>query len=235
MVKKKAKKVEEKQETVSSKSKMKVNYWMVATAVLALLLLINGLVAMTSGISAKEAEKEMIDSMKAMYGIDIHIEEISKKGEVYEGTFIFDGESHKIHITRDGKYTGMFVEVEELKTLMTGQAVASTTQTQQPQSQYSEAELVELNAFNDCLGENGLKIYGASWCGICAQLSQLMGGYDVMEEVYVECTEQENVALCSEKVDRGYPTIRLNGELYQGARTLEAFSQATGCPVPNLS
>lgn len=96
----------------------------------------------------------------------------------------------------------------------------------------SVAETTDLKGFNKCLADNGMVIYGASWCGHCKQVSSLLGGHEIMGSLYVECTQ--NQELCSQENIRAYPTIRFNGVDYRGARTLEAFGQTAGCNVPVL-
>ena len=88
----------------------------------------------------------------------------------------------------------------------------------------------DMKAFNDCLAEQGMKIYGADWCPHCKTVVATLGGYDAVSSVYVECTEQQ--ARCqSEMVGTGVPEIQFNGNVYRGARTIEAFSDLTGCAL----
>ena len=89
---------------------------------------------------------------------------------------------------------------------------------------------LSLKEFNDCLADNGMIIYGANWCGICISLIQTLGGYDKVENVYIECTE--NQQLCQSEGITGYPTIKINDEPYRGQRSLQSFSEATGCQLP---
>jgi len=86
--------------------------------------------------------------------------------------------------------------------------------------------------FNECLAENGVVIYGTHWCPACNQLVEMLGGHDAVNSVYVECTEEQQ--RCAEEAQTGYvPEIQIDGELYENIRTLEGFSEATGCPLPN--
>lgn len=92
-------------------------------------------------------------------------------------------------------------------------------------------DINNLKEFNDCLAENGIVIYGSVTCFGCRSLVENLGGHDAVASVYVECTEQRNI--CNENKQTGYvPEIHFNGQLYQGQRTLEGFSQITGCSVP---
>lgn len=86
--------------------------------------------------------------------------------------------------------------------------------------------------FNQCLADNGVVIYGSVWCSACKNLVSTLGGYDAVEPVYVECTQEEQ--RCQNEAKSGYvPEIQINGEQYEGSRTLESFSEITGCQLPN--
>jgi len=90
-----------------------------------------------------------------------------------------------------------------------------------------------MKEFNECLSENGMAIYGMEWCPACGQLVETLGGYESAEPVYVECTEPENQQKCQNEMQgTAVPEIQLNGEMYQGERSLEGFSEATGCELP---
>ena len=89
-----------------------------------------------------------------------------------------------------------------------------------------------MKEFNQCLADNGVVIYGSQWCSACKNLVSLLGGYDAVEPVYVECTKEQQ--RCQNEAKSGYvPEIHINGELYKGSRTLDAFSEITGCQLPN--
>jgi glutaredoxin len=99
------------------------------------------------------------------------------------------------------------------------------------ESEIVNEEASSMQEFNACLAENGLIIYGASWCPHCTTVVNTLGGYDVVGDVYVECTE--NQQRCSEEMfGGGVPELQFNGEVYRGARTLDAFSELTGCGLP---
>jgi hypothetical protein len=110
--------------------------------------------------------------------------------------------------------------------------------TEQPVEQveakeWTEEQKAEIISFNDCLAEKGIKIYGANWCGYTKALVENLGGFELVNSVYVECTEDEE--LCAEKNIAGYPTILLDGEKISPARNFEGLSEATGCIVPSIS
>ena len=90
-----------------------------------------------------------------------------------------------------------------------------------------------LAEFNECLSNNGMIIYGSEWCPACSQLVETLGGKEAAKPVYVECSEPENEQKCEEeKLGTAVPEVQLNEEKYEGQRSLEGFSEATGCPLP---
>ncbi len=89
-----------------------------------------------------------------------------------------------------------------------------------------------MKKFNECLAEEGMVIYGSAFCPACTSLVETLGGHEAARPVYVECTEEEQ--RCAEESKTSYvPEVQIDGELYEGPRTLEDFSRETGCPLPN--
>jgi|Deesub1362B_J571_1020462.scaffolds.fasta_scaffold08096_5 glutaredoxin len=107
------------------------------------------------------------------------------------------------------------------------QELPEATATPSQQSQYSTEELQQ---FIDCLDRAETVIYGAKWCGYCKKLVSMLGGYDIVAPIYIECPENEEI--CDKEGVTAYPTIKINGTKYTGARTFEGLAEATGCPVP---
>lgn len=102
----------------------------------------------------------------------------------------------------------------------------------QTNAEDSIKENSNLKQFNDCLAKQGVVIYGMKSCPHCRSLVELLGGYNSVENLYVDCT-LERQKCASEMQGMGVPEIQINKQMYQGQRTLEAFSQRTGCPLPN--
>lgn len=129
------------------------------------------------------------------------------------------------YVTKDGKL--LFAEGIDLEETPTVQE----TEDESPQpSTEGSISSEELTKFLDCLEKADFVIYGANWCGWTEKLVEMLGGFDMVKPIYVECTEEEE--LCEEKGIRGYPTIFIEGEEYQGARTFEGFTAATDCDMP---
>ncbi len=125
------------------------------------------------------------------------------------------------YVTRDGKlFFPEAFNVEEI--------IAYSNEPEEDSSQEGEME-----RFINCLADNNFIIYGEEWCGFCTELVNQFGGYDIVDPIYVECTEE--VDLCQEKGIQGYPTIHLEGERFPGTRNLSDFAQYTGCEAPNIN
>ena len=82
--------------------------------------------------------------------------------------------------------------------------------------------------FAKCLSSKGVKMYGASWCGHCAN-QKAMFGDSFRYVTYVECTT--NQADCTAAGVQGYPTWIVNGKAYPGEQTLQSLSTLSGCPL----
>lgn len=201
------------------------NYWAVASVLLAVLLVIVLIANASAGVSKAEAGKIVLDFAEEQ-GVDASLVDVKSQGSVYEVILDIEGQQVPVYITKDGNNF-----VPQLIPL-TGNVVAGSN-TQQTASGYSSEDLIILREFSNCLAEKGVKIYGANWCGYTNQWVEILGGYDVVSSVYIECTENE--ALCASEEITGYPTTKINGEVYRGARTIEAIAIETGCSVPVLS
>lgn len=98
------------------------------------------------------------------------------------------------------------------------------------QDKNDEDEITMLE-FNQCLAENGITIYGSKFCPACSALVETLGGLENAEPVYVECSEEQE--RCNEETKTNYiPEIHINGNIYEGKRTLEALAKATNCTMP---
>ncbi len=80
----------------------------------------------------------------------------------------------------------------------------------------------------ECLDDNDVLIYGAEWCPYCTELAESFGGYDVVDPIWVECTEEEQ--RCQEEmIDEGVPEIQIDGEKYEGERNPASIGDSVGC------
>jgi hypothetical protein len=87
-----------------------------------------------------------------------------------------------------------------------------------------------LDVFAKCVDSKGVTMYGAEWCGHCANEKKAFG--DSFKYIkYVECPD--NIKLCTDMGINGYPTwIDGAGKKYEGAIGLKGLAQVTGCSAP---
>jgi hypothetical protein len=210
----------------------KRNYWAFATIVLGIALIISIFIGMrppTNTITGNVVGQKVIDFANSQ-GANAKLIGVETEGELYKVLISIENEEFPVYVTKDGKNLVPSLIPLEME-IIPRQA---TPQTQEPQQiAYSQSDLIKLKEFNDCLGEKGLKVYGANWCGWTKRLVvETLGGYDIASAVYIECTENEKI--CSDEGIQGYPTIKINGQPYNGQRTLKDLGSATSCPVPQL-
>ena len=103
-----------------------------------------------------------------------------------------------------------------------------TTDNENEAVESEETEEGGMTSLVQCLGDEGVTIYGSSWCPYCTDLVESFGGYDVVDPVYVECTEEEGRCM-EEMIGSGVPEIQIKGEMYRGSRDPEGIAEAVGC------
>ena len=78
--------------------------------------------------------------------------------------------------------------------------------------------------------QTGVKMYGAFWCGHCADQKDILGSH--VKDIYVECDargKNEQAELCIEKDIKGYPTFELaNGTMVSGVHSIDELIELTG-------
>jgi len=92
----------------------------------------------------------------------------------------------------------------------------------------------ELDAFAQCLGDEGLTFYGAFWCPACQDQKKLFGRSE-KELPYVECSTPDGRAMIQECQDLGieaYPTWEFTGgERETGVLSLSTLAERSGCEL----
>lgn len=81
------------------------------------------------------------------------------------------------------------------------------------------------------LNSIGAKVYGTYWCGACKYQRDLFGQAAYTQVQEVECDPRGKNAqpdLCRQAGVRAYPTWEINGQNYQGARSLQELAQLSG-------
>ena len=89
---------------------------------------------------------------------------------------------------------------------------------------------IDKTTFAQCLVESGLVIYTSKTCPACINLVDTLGGYDVVDNLFVECGRQPT--LCQANMQTNYvPEIQLNSTVYDGNRDIDSLAKLTGCQI----
>jgi hypothetical protein len=92
-----------------------------------------------------------------------------------------------------------------------------------------------MDAFAQCLGTKGAKMYGAYWCPHCADQKERFGS-SFQYAPYVECGikgSQAEAQVCIDAAVKHFPTWTFaDGARVEGDHPLEFLGEATGCPLP---
>ena len=84
-----------------------------------------------------------------------------------------------------------------------------------------------LDAFADCLAENGVTLYGAEWCGHCKD-QKAMFGSAFKNLDYVECTIEQQK--CADAGISGYPSwVFSDSTILAGVQQFATLAAKTGC------
>ncbi|MFW6283432.1 MAG: hypothetical protein ACOC1P_05265 [Minisyncoccales bacterium] len=185
-------------------------------------------------ISQEEAGEKVEDLFESQGAEDVEITGTSEEKGMYRVDVSVQGQETPIHVTKDGEnLVEGLMSFEEVEQQQAAQDQQEQTTNEQESSEYSEEEIEKLSEFNDCLSDNEVVIYGQETCPHCSELVESLGGYEAVENVYVECTE--NTQKCSEEmIGSGVPEIQIEGEMHEGSRSIEALADATGCKAPEL-
>ena len=94
---------------------------------------------------------------------------------------------------------------------------------------------VDYRAFASALGRAGVKLFGAFWCGRCAQQDALFKD-GVKKLPKIECSSpdgQRQRVVCQANDIQGYPTWEYaDGTRAVGVQSLADLSNASGVPIP---
>ena len=92
-----------------------------------------------------------------------------------------------------------------------------------------------LDAFAQCLGTKGAKMYGAYWCPHCADQKEMFGA-SFQYAPYIECGIKGSRGIedvCTQANIKRFPTWEFaNGARVEGAHPLDFLAQETGCALP---
>ena len=93
-----------------------------------------------------------------------------------------------------------------------------------------------LDAFAQCVGRSGTKMYGLYWCTHCAEQKELFGS-SFQYVPYVECgikgQAHGETAECTAAGVKQFPTWEFpNKERHEGLEPLDILAEKTGCSLP---
>lgn len=91
-----------------------------------------------------------------------------------------------------------------------------------------------LDAFAQCLDEEGASFYGAYWCPACNEQKRLFGRSEQYLP-YVECSNSDRSQnqLCQDAGIQGYPTWDFaDGTRTVGVLTPQELADVTACELP---
>jgi thiol-disulfide isomerase/thioredoxin len=210
------------------------NPWVAATVVLGVVVVIMlfgsflGTGNVTGHVVSESEAGDAIVKIVNSQGADAELISVDKEFGLYNVIFSVDGRESSVYVTLDGK------------NIINGLIPLESLKEQEPSEQYfTEEQNALIQEFSDCLYNSGMRIYYAGWCGHCHNLIETFGGLDNMGEMMIECQTANQqpgtgAELCKAEEIRGFPTIKINGEQYSGARNFEAFAEVTECEVPAL-
>ena len=88
----------------------------------------------------------------------------------------------------------------------------------------------EFDAFASCLTEQGAVMYGTDRCSYC-KTQKVLFGKSFKKVDYVNCDFNKEECLLNGV--EGYPTWKINEEIYSGVQPLEKLAALTECSLSN--
>ena len=177
--------------------KMSKNYWMVATVILAILLVASLCISSFSTMDKNKAAKQAIDFLNAQTGGGVELVSVAKSNGFYQVNVSYQSQTIPVYVTLDGKnLVSGLTPITSVKTTPTD----TNTNTQTTTVPKSDKPTVELYIWGYCP-------YGVQAQGPLAQVASLLGktatftvvpyydGHGAFE------TEQNKIQLCIEKLD----------------------------------
>lgn len=154
----------------------------------------------------------------------IHNLEFINDSSIYNSTIIIEGSIRNIYFNFKGDKIIPFIY--PIKNLLI------EDNPRQINLSYSNLSLInreKINLFVDCLNSKNLKIYGFSNQEYTIYLAQIFGGFDVIENIYVDCSK--NRILCLEEDVLYYPSVKIKNNFVGVEASLDGFSMVSGCAI----
>jgi hypothetical protein len=82
----------------------------------------------------------------------------------------------------------------------------------------------------ECLDKKGVVIYGTPTCPACTYLAESLGGYKIIDKIFIDCIESNE--RCNREMKTGFvPEIQIRGVLYEGDTIPESLAQEVNCKL----
>ena len=89
-------------------------------------------------------------------------------------------------------------------------------------------EEIASDSFAQCLAEKGAKMYGTEWCSHCNDQKEMFGeAFRFID--FIDCDADRSI--CNAEKITGYPTWQINGQNFQGTKSLKALSELSSCEL----
>jgi len=134
-----------KEEKKIEKSFKNINFWMIATIILAVVIIV--MVAWPQGISKDAAGQKIVDFAKSQ-GADVSVLNVNTKDGFYEVNISLQGQDMPVYITKDGKYFAN--SIVALDKLTTKASTSSSTKTASTTVPKTDKPVVEAFIFSYC-------------------------------------------------------------------------------------
>ena len=132
------------------------------------------------------------------------------------------------------KYVAILILIASIIVVFQTAQHDTPKQVTNPETEKQSEQVVEGGEdrlFAQCLVDSGVVIYVSKTCPACKDLVDKLGGYDVVDGLFVECGQ--NTALCSANMQTNYvPEIQINGETVDFQNRIGGLSTETGCILP---
>ncbi len=101
---------------------------------------------------------------------------------------------------------------------------------EEPDYEYEDLteEEKELVGLVTCLAEQGIVIYGSMRCPACRQMVEDFGGREIIDPIYVECTEERERCINEQQTEL-IPEIHLQGRIISGLQRPSYLADESGC------
>jgi hypothetical protein len=152
---------------------------------------------------------------------------IASCGTLFIGTFILCGIIESLSIPNNA-----IAASDRAKTTIDKSSSPTNLIAGEPGRQISNTSGSAEIALAIHLRKQGVKMYGAFWCGYCGRQKELFGQQAFAKIRYIECDPRgsnPNPQACNQAGVKGFPTwVFPNGQTFGGLTSLSALANASG-------